>query len=258
MTGGASGIGASTVSLFRDHGAKVVIADVQDDLGQTLANNLGPDDVSYVHCDVTDDEQVRALVDAAVSRFGRLDIMHSNAGIMPAELSGNIRNTDKDALQRILGVNLVGAFLAAKHAARVMVPTKKGCIIFTASACTETAGIAEHGYVASKYGIVGLTKNLAAELGASGIRVNCVSPFGVLARNQGDDEMKKMMFESLMSEVGNLKGNVLKVEDIANAALYLGSDEARCVSGVNLVVDGGYSIVNPTLANVLRMGGAPS
>lgn len=112
--------------------------------------------------------------------------------------------------------------------------------------------------MASKYGIVGLTKNLAVELGPSGIRVNCVSPFGVLTRNQGDDEVKKMMFESLMSEVGNLKGNVLKVEDIANAALYLGSDEARCVSGVNLVVDGGYSIVNPTLANVLRMGGAPS
>lgn len=251
VTGGASGIGASTVSLFHDHGATVVIADIQDSLGQTLADNLGHG-VSYIHCDVTDEDQVRALIDTTVSRFVRLDIMYSNAGIMPASpSSGSILDTDKAALERILGVNLVGAFLAAKHAARVMVPTKKGCIIFTASACTETAGIAEHGYAASKHGIVGLTKSLAAELGLHGIRANCISPFGVLTGTNADDEMKKIMFESLMSEVGNLKGNVLKAEDIANAAVYLGSDEARCVSGVNLVVDGGYSVVNPTLSKVM-------
>ncbi|KAH6762158.1 Rossmann-fold superfamily protein [Perilla frutescens var. hirtella] len=249
VTGGASGIGASTVALFHEHGAKVVIADIQDNVGQTLADNIGGD-ISYIHCDVTDEDEVRALVDTTVAKFGCLDIMYSNAGIMTDGSSGSILNATKGALERTLGVNLVGAFLAAKEAARVMVPTKKGCIIFTASACTEIAGIAEHAYVASKYGIVGLTKSLAAELGSHGIRVNCVSPFGVLTGSYADDEMRKMMFEAIMSEVGNLKGKILKAEDIANAALYLASDEACYVSGMNLVVDGGYSVVNPTLSKV--------
>ncbi|KAG6430599.1 hypothetical protein SASPL_108669 [Salvia splendens] len=253
VTGGASGIGESTASLFNDHGAKVVIADIQDDLGKTLTEHLGPN-VTYIHCDVTDEDHVRGLVDATVAKHGRVDIMYSNAGI--AERMAAIVDVDKGELQRTLGINLVGAFLAAKHAARVMVPARKGCIIFTASACTEVAGIAGHAYVASKYGIVGLMKSLAVELGSHGIRANCVSPFGVLTGIAARDDKAKLMFDGIMSAVGNLKGKILTADDVAKAALYLASEEASYVSGLNLVVDGGYSVVNPTLTNV-RSAGQP-
>ncbi|KAI3471777.1 hypothetical protein Pfo_028430 [Paulownia fortunei] len=245
VTGGASGIGASTVRLYWEHGAKVVIADIQDELGQALADKLG-DNVCYIHCDVSNEDQVSNLVDAAVAKFGHLDIMYSNAGIINNDF-GSILSAQKEELERILGVNLIGGFLVAKHAARVMVPNKKGCIMFTASACTKIAGIAPYSYAASKYGVVGLAKSLATELGLHGIRVNCISPFGVLTGSDIHDETKKAKFEKTMGEVGNLKGKILKAEDIANAALYLASDEASYVSGMNLVVDGGYSVVNPTL-----------
>ncbi|XP_042054956.1 tropinone reductase-like 1 [Salvia splendens] len=251
VTGGASGIGASAVSLFNDHGAKVVIADIQDDLGNALAESLGPD-VTYIHCDVTDEDHVHGLVDAAVAKHGRVDIMYSNAGVV--ERTTSIVDVDKGELQRTLSVNLAGAFLAAKHAARVMAPARKGCIIFTASACTEVAGIAGHAYVASKYGIVGLMKSLAVELGSHGIRANCVSPFGVLTGIAARDEKTKLMFDGMMSAVGNLKGKILTAEDVAKAALYLASEEASYVSGLNLVVDGGYSVVNPTLNNIMSAG----
>ncbi|KAK6147241.1 hypothetical protein DH2020_018153 [Rehmannia glutinosa] len=266
VTGGASGIGASTVHLFLEHGAKVVIADVQDELGQALSDKLG-DTVCYTHCDVSNEEQVIDLVDSTVAKFGQLDIMYSNAGIVNNDF-GSILHAQKEQIERILSVNLIGGFLVAKHAARVMVPNKKGCIMFTASACTKIAGIAKYSYAASKYGIVGLTKNLATELGLHGIRVNCISPFGVLTGSDIHDETKKVgvltgsaihdetkkaMFDRIMGEVGNLKGKLLKAEDVAKAALYLGSDEGSYVSGMNLVVDGGYSVVNPSLFKAIMM-----
>ncbi|KAL3839326.1 hypothetical protein ACJIZ3_023917 [Penstemon smallii] len=238
VTGGASGIGASTVHLFYEHGAKVVIADIQDNLGQSIATTLGKN-ACYIHCNVSNEEQIINLIDTTISKFGQLDIMYNNAGIMDTTFE-SILNTPKGDLERMLGVNLVGGFLGAKHAAKVMVPNKKGCILFTASSCTKIAGIASHSYAVSKYGIVGLTKNLAAELGLHGIRVNCISPFGVLT-GSNIDEKKKEMFESVMGAVA---------EDIAKAALYLASDEGSYVSGMNLVVDGGYCVVNPTLLNV--------
>ncbi|KAL8517711.1 hypothetical protein ACS0TY_015808 [Phlomoides rotata] len=251
VTGGASGIGASTVRLFWEHGAKVVIGDIQDDKGRGLANNLGGERVCYIHCDVTNEDQIINLIDATVAKFGQLDIMCSNAGVMETEIP-SIINVQKSDLERILGVNLVGGFLAAKHAARVMIPNKKGSIIFTASACTKIAGIAPHSYTTSKHGIVGLAMSLAAELGLDGIKVNCISPFGLLTGSDADDEIKKVMFEKMMEGIGNLKGKVLNVEDIAKAALYLASDEGSYVSGMNLVVDGAFCVVNPSLFNIIQ------
>lgn len=250
ITGGASGIGASVTQLFWDNGAKVVIADIQDNLGETLANKLH-ENACYMHCDVSKEEDIINLIDTTITKYGQLDIMYNNAGIMDRPFGG-ILDTPKSNLVRLLDINVVGSFLGAKHAARVMVPQRKGCILFTSSACTSIAGLSSHAYAVSKYGVWGLVRNLSAELGEYGIRVNCVSPYAVIntgisrgSINIGEAEIANM--ENWVSERGNLKGKILKVQDIANAALYLASDEANYVSGLNLVVDGGFSVVNPSL-----------
>jgi len=254
VTGGANGIGASTVFLFHEHGAKVVIADIEDNLGQKIADKLG-ENVSYVHCDVTNEDDICNLIDTTVAKHGQLDIMYNNAGIMDSgSVFGRILDTKKSDLERVISVNLVGSFLGAKHAARVMVPQRKGCILFTSSAATAIAGISSHAYAASKCAIVGVAKGLAAELGQYGIRVNCVSPFAVLGTGMSSEmsEADKSQAEGALSNlVGNLKGQILKAEDVARAALYLASDEANYISGLNLLVDGGYSVVNPNMMNIL-------
>ncbi|KAH7554132.1 hypothetical protein ACOSP7_028855 [Xanthoceras sorbifolium] len=252
ITGGASGIGAAAVQLFHDNGAKVVIADVQDKLGQALANKLASEAVCYIHCDVSNENAIIDLVDATVTKYGKLDIMYNNAGIMDRNF-GSILDTPKSDLERLLMINTVGGFLGAKHAAKVMVPQQKGCILFTASACTEIGGLCSPAYGVSKYGILGLVKNLAAELGQYGIRVNCVSPYGLVTGMSGNKGVDPAIIEAKLSEMGNLRGQILKAEGIANAALYLASDDASYVSGQNLVVDGGFSSVNPTIMKAFNL-----
>ncbi|KAK8492492.1 hypothetical protein V6N11_021158 [Hibiscus sabdariffa] len=246
ITGGASGIGASAVHVFHENGAKVVIADIQDIQGQAIADKLG-ENVCFIHCDVSNEDDIRNLIDTTVSKHGKLDIMYNNAGIMDRPTIGGILDAKKSDLEKMFEVNLIGSFLGAKHAARVMIPQRKGCILFTASACTSIAGLASHSYAATKYAILGLAKNLTPDLGQYGIRVNCISPYGVVTGVPGITVEHRSIVELKLSNMGNLKGEILKPECIAKAALYLASDEANYVSGLNLLVDGGYSVVNPTM-----------
>ncbi|KAI6673615.1 hypothetical protein NL676_001521 [Syzygium grande] len=250
ITGSASGIGASSASLFHEHGAWVVMADIQDELGHALAAKLGQR-ASYAHCDVSIEADVRDLVDATVAKHGRLDIMYNNAGVID-------RPPDLDHVVR---VNLYGAFHGAKHAARAMVPQRRGCILFTGSNCTAIAGLSTPTYAASKHAVVGMALGLAAELGEHGIRVNCVSPFAVsrtgisgMGKAGRLSEAELVKLDDWMRAMGNLKGRMLGPEGVARAALYLASDEADYVSGLNMVVDGGYSVVNPSMAMALAAG----
>lgn len=252
ITGGANGIGESTVRLFWTHGAKVVIGDIHDDRGQALAQELDSN-AMYIHCDVTNEDDVRNMVDQTVEKFGKLDIMYNNAGIAETAAPKSILTIDKASFERVLNVNLVGGLLGTKQAARVMVPARKGCILFTGSATASIACTINHSYVASKCGVAGLARNVSAELGQYGVRVNCISPYAVAT-----DMMKGLLpngdskqLEAFLSEAGNLKGGVLRVDDVAQAALFLASDEASYVSGLNLVVDGGFSVANPSVAMAL-------
>ncbi|XVF68776.1 hypothetical protein PTKIN_Ptkin11bG0028400 [Pterospermum kingtungense] len=248
ITGGASGIGESTAKLFVKHGAKVLIADVQDELGHSLCTELGtPDSICYTHCDVTCETDVEKAVDLAVSKYGKLDIMFNNAGIA-GEFELRAVASDAEDFKKVLDVNVYGGFLGAKHAARAMIPAKSGCILFIASVASLVCIGAPHAYTTSKHAVVGLSKSLSVELGEYGIRVNCISPHAIatplLLSALGVSDKRKT--EEVVATNAVLKGMVLEPEDVAQAALFLASDEAKYISGVNLPVDGAYNLNNQT------------
>ncbi|KAI3511975.1 hypothetical protein L1887_19137 [Cichorium endivia] len=247
ITGAASGIGECTAKLFAEHGAKVVIADIQDELGQAVCEVIGSSKSIYVHCDVTNEEDVKNAVDTAVATYGKLDIMFCNAGIVDPNKPG-ILMTEKTDFNQVLSVNVTGVFLCMKHATRVMVPKQAGSIISMASLASNIGGVASHAYCCAKHAVVGLTKNLAVELGQCGIRVNCLSPYAMvtpLATSFVGLEGEAL--ENYINERANLKGVTLKTDDVAQAALFLVSDEAKYISGQNLFIDGGFGITNPSL-----------
>ncbi|XP_061342980.1 secoisolariciresinol dehydrogenase-like [Gastrolobium bilobum] len=242
ITGGARGLGECMARLFCQHGAKVVIADIRDQLGQAVQDSIGTELATYVHCDVTKETDVENAVNIAIYKYGKLDIMVNNA-VLIDEAKPSILDNDVTEFERVVSVNLTGPFLGTKHAAKVMIPAKKGSIIMVGSVCSSIGGVATHAYTSSKHAVVGLTKNTAAELGKFGIRVNGLSPYFIsnaLAR-----EFFKLDDDGCSSVYSNLKGVALQEEDVAQAALYLASDESKYVSGHNLAVDGGFTTINP-------------
>ncbi|KAL8028632.1 hypothetical protein ABFS82_14G171400 [Erythranthe guttata] len=254
VTGGASGIGESIVQLFHRHGAKVVIADIQDDLGSQLHERLGGgSEISTVHCDVTMEDHVRNAVDLAVEKYGTLDIMVNNAGTSGPPCP-DIRDFEIPIFEKIFDINVKGVFIGMKHAARIMIPAKRGSIVSIASVASVVGGAGPHAYAGSKHAVLGLTRNVAAELGKHGIRVNCVSPYavetGLAVAHLPEEERTKDALAGFRNFVGaqaNLSGVELTVDDVANAVVFLASDEARYVSGANLVVDGGFTTSNHSL-----------
>ncbi|GLJ12653.1 hypothetical protein SUGI_0195300 [Cryptomeria japonica] len=250
ITGGASGIGEATVGLFTKHGAKVIVADISKKVPQSFSP-----DVTYAQCDVSREEDVSAAVDLAMEKHGKLDIMFNNAGTVDKKNS-KAMEYDMEEFQRVMNVNIKGVMHGIKHAARVMVPRKNGCIISTASMAGIVGGLGPYAYTSSKHAIIGLTKQGAAEMGRYGIRVNCVSPAAlatdITLQFFGKDnpmslEEIRANWEAFCDKVANLKDHTLRAQDIAEAALYLASEESKFVSGHNLVVDGGNSVVNHDL-----------
>jgi len=247
ITGAASGIGRASAKEFIKNGAKVMIADIQDELGMEAARELGPNS-EFIHCDVRQEEQVKEAVNHIVSKHGHLDIMYNNAGIA-GPLVSNIAEMNMKDFDDVMNINVRGIILGMKHAARVMVPRKRGCILCTASITGLIGGVAPHPYSISKFAIPGLVKAVASELCKHGIRVNCISPYAI-ATPFATDGLEQLYPQSGLEEIamfldysGELKGVRCEVKDIAKAALYLASEDGRYVTGHNLVVDGGFSVI---------------
>lgn len=242
VTGGASGIGEGTVRLFVSEGARVVIADIQDARGQKLAEELGTN-AAYVHADVSQEAEVQATIEAALSKWGRLDCMFNNAGF--GGVSGPIESTDMDAFDQTMGVLFRGVVLGMKLAAPVMKAQGSGSIISTSSVAGVGIGYGPHIYSAAKAAIIHLTRSVANELGESGVRVNAICPGGIatpifgkgmgLSPEQADYTVELMKVR--LAEGQPIKRAGLP-SDIAEAALWLASDASSFVSGHALVVDG--------------------
>ncbi|MGB8859934.1 MAG: glucose 1-dehydrogenase [Ilumatobacteraceae bacterium] len=253
ITGAASGIGAGTARMFVDHGAKVVVADVQEAAARALVAELG-DSARFAPCNVTKESDVAAAVDLAVSEFGRLDVMFNNAGIIGAV--GRISEMSVEAWDNTIDILLRGVFLGTKHAARVMMPQHSGVIINTSSTAGILGGLGPHAYTAAKHGVIGLTKSVANELAAFGIRVNAISPGNTVTamtasiRGGSPDDLEAT---AARIAAGSPLGYAGLPEDIAAAALYLASDDARCVTGHTLVVDSGQTTAGMT-PNKINIG----
>lgn len=243
VTGGASGIGRATALAFAREGARVVVADLNETGGNEtarLAKELGGEGV-FVRADVTREDDCGRMVQTAVDRFGRLDVLFNNAGIPMAPTPAEAIPTE--LFDRVLAVNVRGVFLGCRYAIPVMRAQGRGVIINTAS----TAGIRPRpgmlAYAASKGAVITLTKALALELAPYGIRVNAVAPVAtdtpmlpVFFGTANPEEARRKFLESIPL------GRLNTPEDVAAAVLFLASDEAAMITGVCLEVDGGRCI----------------
>ena len=229
ITGGARGQGAAEGRLFAAEGAHVVLADVLDDDGRAVADEIG-DAARYVHLDVTDEAQWQAAVEAAEAAFGPVTVLVNNAGIL------HFQTLDKTTLEdfdRVLRVNVHGVFLGMKAVTPSMIRVGGGSIV-NISSTAGLQGLPHLGaYVASKWAVRGLTKTAAIDLGTRGIRVNSVHPGGIdtpmIAGSSGDAPFYKRLPVPRMGSA----------DEAARAVLFLASDEASYISGAELAVDGG-------------------
>lgn len=242
ITGAASGIGAATARRFKNEGCALILGDIQSDLGHDLAQELG-DRVFFENCNVTLEADVKKLVDRALSAFGQLDIMFNNAGIVGAK--GPIDQTPADEWRITTDILINGVFYGVKHAAAVMKQQRSGSIINMSSVAGVMGGLAPHAYTTAKHAVIGLTTSASAELCQHNVRVNAIAPFSMatpmvadahLQDHHATDEVAKTLAAN-----SPLPGRAGTALDVANAALWLGSDESGYTSGLTLTTDAGVT-----------------
>lgn len=246
ITGAGQGIGLAYADRFLAEGAKVVIAEVAEDRGKgavdELSQEYGDDDVAFVQTDISDEQSAKDCVAATVERFGTLDVLLNNAALY---YDWNMEDASYEYLKKVFEVNLHGAWLMAKAASPVMVEKGAGRIINQSSAAAymymlppaeEFTGVSNFSYSQTKWGVIGLTKFLAAQLGAYGVTVNCIAPGTTMT-----EATKKIVPEEFLPMVTMMTAmkKALEPEDLTGSAVFFASDDAAMVSGQVLVVDGG-------------------
>jgi 3-oxoacyl-[acyl-carrier protein] reductase len=246
VTGSARGIGRATAEALARNGATVIVSDILREEGEAVAAKLGGRCL-FQPCDISDQTQVASLVDLAVKRFGRLDVMVNNAGInaaFDAERVSIDRFLD-DTWHRIIDVDLTGAFYCCRAAAAQMVKQRSGSIINVSSVAGVVALRLQIAYVAAKAAIIKLTQAMACEIGPQGVRVNAVCPGSVDATAQRLSTIPEAEggFSERAKSIAAFipQGRMGNPTEIANAILFLASDEASYVNGHNFVVDGGWT-----------------
>src|SRR6187431_2152939 len=241
ITGGCSGIGLATARRFAEEGAKLVIGDVNDDAGaQVVAELGGPDVATYVHVDVTSKDEVDALFRTAKDTYGSVDIAFNNAGISPPE-DDSILDTDLDAWRKVQEVNLTSVYLCCKAALPYMLEQGKGSIINTASfVAVMGAATSQISYSASKGGVLSMSRELGVQFARQGVRVNALCP-GPVNTPLLQELFAKDPERAARRLVHVPMGRFAEPLEMANAVLFLASDDSSFITASTFVVDGGIS-----------------
>jgi NAD(P)-dependent dehydrogenase (short-subunit alcohol dehydrogenase family) len=245
ITGAGSGIGRATARLFAREGASVVVVDSDSTSGNDTVKQINENcgRGRFYRCDVSKSSEIKHVIDETVSQYGRLDILHNNAGIAPA---GNVVDTPEEVWDNVMNVNLKGPFLGCKYAIPHMIEQGGGSIINTASVNGLFALPNETAYDASKAAVILLTKAVALDFGAKNIRANCIcpgiteTPLFYKVANLSEDVQKYVTENAKMNYAFQ---RLIKPEEVANVALFLASDESSGVTGAVYTVDGGYTAI---------------
>ncbi|MBD7978728.1 SDR family NAD(P)-dependent oxidoreductase [Serpens gallinarum] len=235
VTGAAQGMGLAIARRFVEEGARVVAADINLDSLREGLGDLG-DKVLPVVCNVADSASVADAVSLAEKHFGRLDILVNNAGVGGLD---SFLDTPDESWQRVIGVNLTGAFFCARESARLMVKGGAGGSIINLSSTSALTGEGPNHYCASKAGIMGLTRGIARELAGHGIRVNTLVP------GPTDTPMMAGIPDEMMADLlkGVPLGRLCSTDEIARVAAFLASEEASFITGQNIAVNGGMAFI---------------
>ena len=237
VTGGARGMGEATSRLFVEEGAKVVIADVLDQEGAKLADELKGNAI-FVHHDVTDEDSWNNVIAQAKTAFGSIDVLVNNAGIL---LFSAIVDTAKKDYERVLNVNLVGSFLGVKLVGQQMIELGKGGSIINISSVDGLKGCnALVAYASSKWGVRGLTQVAAMEFGPLGVRVNSVHPGGVNTVMSNPNKESRANIDKGYNDIPLQR--ISEPVEVARASLFLASDDASYITGEEIKVDGGLCV----------------
>lgn len=237
VTGAASGLGKATAILFAKEGAKVVIVDVNEEKGNLVQNEISKSGgtAKFLKVNITNSDEVNLMVENTIKEFGRVDILINNAGIIR---DARLVKMSIEDWQAVIDVNLKGVFLCGQAAAKVMIEQNSGVILNTSSIVGLYGNFGQSNYSATKGGVLAMTKTWARELGKYNIRVNSITP-GFIATEileaMPEKVIEMMKEKTLLKRLGDPK-------DIANAFLYLASEDAAYVTSTNLSVDGGIVI----------------
>jgi NAD(P)-dependent dehydrogenase (short-subunit alcohol dehydrogenase family) len=241
ITGGASGMGMVASQLFASEGAKIVLTDVGDDAGEQVAERIRADggQATYVHADVSSESDAKAMVDKAVETYGGLTVLYNNAGVMLDD-DGSVHSTDESIWDKTLAINVKGVAHGCKYGIPAMIDSGGGSVINVASfVAWMGAATSQTAYTASKGAVLAMTREIAVEYARKNVRCNALCPGPIdtplLAELLSDPQRRQRRFVHIPM------GRLGRAEELANAALFLASDDSSYMTGTSLIVDGGIT-----------------